>query len=386
MIHSQIKFLFLLMLIHHTFPRNTLQLIILTQNGLTFPEKGHISKYLNKNISQYNIPENSEDLLRGQLTGNGIRQEYLLGEIISEKYQNFLSTQIKNLDEIFILSSPVISSSMSAQNLTLGLLGPNSDERTFYTFGKYSFPPFSGDVPDNSKVKSALPFGYYPFTVKTTAANYDDIFRPYSSNVCLWFYKFNLDSLKLFHKYKNEVNIIVNDTPILQKLVKEIKNNPNLSSPYIKTIYDVFNLVDYLKSMKKLGVDFNLHKSIWDLLILLNDILMSQQYFDEEGLQVILTPLVKNIKSKIDQMISSISNPMDNIVYPKVAIYSGYDITIWALLQLFGMSSTSCLEEIFNRKLVENCFMKPDFGSNIIFELYRDENSGQLFIGKIFND
>ena len=147
---------------------------------------------------------------------------------------------------------------MSAQQILLGLLGPQFDDRRFYPFGKYSTPPFKGNTPDNFDIITSLPNGYYPIPVHASTQNLDPIFEPFSSGICPWFNNINLNSLKSLHKYINEINKIIDQTPVLKNIIREIKNKKSLKFPYIKDVLEAHDLINYLRGMQSLGQTFDL--------------------------------------------------------------------------------------------------------------------------------
>ena len=356
--------------------RETLKLGVLAQKSVTFPAAGPLTKYLKQQLAQYKTPEQLERRLYGQTTGNGARMDYFLGKALSDRYADFLGARVKNLNDILVTTSSSASSSMSAQNLMLGLMGPGFDSRRFYKLGKYSHPPFAGDVPDNKGVVSALPRGFYPFPVRAVSKVDDDLFMPYSQSMCKWFYSYNFSGQKLISKYLEQVNSVVAELPLLQEILRHQAPRPPQTGRFVSSIWDVNRLVNYLRSMRHLGENFGLSKQVSSVLSLSRDILLSDHYFNEQGKRIILTPILRHIKAQIDGALA------ERPGHAKLSVYVGDDLNVWSFLQLLGLSSTGCLEAIFDHQIVENCLMRPEFGHSVVLELYREGSRGDVLIGK----
>jgi hypothetical protein len=354
------------------------------RNGTTFPNKGKIRKYLKEKMDQYNIPESSEDKLYSQLTGNGMRMDYFLGKNIHDRFEDFLKEDISHINQVHVVSSPVKACSLSAQNVLLSVFGPVFDSRTFYDYRNYSQPPFHGETPDDKGINTALPRGYYPLPVHTTSQDYNDIFMAYSPEVCNWFANLNNKSKKILEKYIDVINQALSQEPILKSLLKEIKKSPSSTALKVENHSDVDDLVDFLRSMRSLDQTFGLNSSVFYSLTLTQDIISSSYYFDKLGLQIILTPILRHLLVQFDKMLLSVSRPMDRMPYPKFSLYSGNEVIIWAFLQAFNLSSTSCLEDLFDRKIIDSCLLRPEFGSSLIFELYQNDDDEEIMIGRPF--
>lgn len=302
--------------------------------------------------------------------------DYFLGRAIADRYGDFLQTRVKNLNDILVMTSSSGASSMSTQNLMLGLMGPNFDSRRFYKLGNYSRPSFVGDLPDNKHLVSALPDGFYPFPVHAVSRVDNDLFMPYSQSMCKWFYSYNFSGQKLITKYLTQVDSVLADVPILQEILGHLTGRPVTSRPFVKTIWEVDQLMKYLRSMRFLGQNFGLGKSVSSILNLAHDILLSDHFFNEQGKRIILTPILTHMKAQIDEAVANQPG------HTKLSVYVGDDLNIWSFLQLLGLSSTSCLEAIFDHQIVENCQMRPEFGQSIIFEIYREADQNEVQIGR----
>ena len=362
--------------------RKTLQIITIANHGHTFPKNGKIGKYITNKSTQYKVPENSESKLYDQLTGNGMRMDYLLGKNLGQAYQEFLASEIKRIDDISIVSSPFPANSMSAQNILLGLLGPKFDTRKFFPYRGYSFPPFKGDLPVNKDIETALPANYYPLPVHTTSQVYNDLFMAYSPSVCNWFANLNKNSKQILKKYIDEINQIISQEPILQSLNSELQNKKGILSAHVNSVEEIDDLINYLRSMRYFDQSFRLNMSVYYALTLTHDIISSSFYFDKFGLQIILTPILNHLTMQINKMLLSREQPLDKLTFPKFLLYSGHEIVVWAFLQAFHLSSTSCLEDIYDRKIRDNCSMRPDYASSIVLELFEDDDTGQVMIGE----
>lgn len=261
------------------------------------------------------------------------------------------------------------------------MINNHPDTRKFNPFRNYTYPPFPGKIPDDSDLFTVLPKGYYPFPVHMMSPEKNFIFQPFLPEVCYRFNEVNGFDEELSKKYKNRVNLIIKQIPILEKLAQELTENPKLSYPYFQKNSEFLFFFNYLRSMYYLEEKFNLNKYVYLTLTLCENIIGSIEYFEDEKLRIYLTPILKHINSQILKLLKARTHPLDNRDYPKVILYSGNSINIWAFLQLFGMSSTSCLEDLYNMKILPDCYLKPFYGSSLIFELYETPEISEVQIG-----
>ena len=361
--------------------RRTLQLLIFTSKGPSFPAKGKISKYLPDMLDQYKVPIDTDQKLRSQHSGNGVRMDYQLGYLISKQFPDFFEEQVKTKSDIYSVTSHSQTSSISAQSFLLGLLHRHPDIRDFTPVKEYSLPPFPGEAPDNQEIPSVLPHGYYPFPVHMMSFENDSLFKPYSPKVCERFFEVNPFQEDETKRYRDRANEIVQNVPELIEVAKEVQDAEELEYPYFKSNLEFIEFFNYLRDMRYFDQKFGLKTMVFFALNLCANVIKSIEYFDGEKLKLFLTPLLEHVKSNVSKLIESRKSPGGSLEYPKLLLYAGNNLNLFALLQLLGLSSSSCIEDVFHMKILPDCYLEPAPGSSIILELFETGEDSKLQIG-----
>ena len=365
--------LLLLTSLHIQAERTTLQLVALVNNGPTFPETGPALKYLSEDLRKSLVARGASDRrLHGTLSANGLRMAHILGRILHDKFESFLGSTVHTAADVRILASSDQVSGLTAQALSSGLFG-GFDKRRLTAGDDYSVPPLDADPPDDRALDSGLPGGYYPFAVSQSAAQYDRVFKPYTDDVCRTFKTFGMDRHELVKEFLAKADLIVNERPILQTLLSEINGWSLQGGSFISTPSDLKTLTDYLWSMRALKTDFGLPHSTYTALRVINMVVESAHSFSAKALQVQMAGLARLIRDTVSDRPGRVP----------VTLLSGGYLSVWALLQSLGLSSTQCIEASFNNQPVERCLFQPEFGANVVLELFREDREGPLLLGTV---
>lgn len=272
---------------------------------------------------------------------------------------------------------------MSAQAFLLGIYDhfdkPQFDEEDT----DYSVPQFDAEAPDDDGVKSALPNRYYPFPVLQVDGTFSPMFEAYHTQTCREFSTFSSSVEKYMKRYYGKANEIIGENDALVRIIQDIKGDSS-TDVKIKKPQDLWVIVDYLSSMKYLGVEFGLPSTVVSELKMLSMILESFYFFQPRGRDIIVSHLAKKIQVSIDAFESSENKKSSNSEYQPFVFFAGNKLNVWGFLQALGLTSTSCLEDLYDQKSVKNCMLKPPVGSSLIFEIYEDGGEGP-YIGKIFS-
>lgn len=339
--------------------RELKQVITLIRHGARFPIIGPINKYLSNNSKL-----GSDSQLRSQLTGNGLKMSYLLGNKMQSKYVDFLP-QITKMSDIYKISAPNQRNQASSQAFFQGLFEKKLDQKVFDIPSRLYTPPFDGLSTDDSGIYYALPYNYYPIPTDTVSSLDSNIFDPWTSDQCHRFSEFSGNIEHVASKYFQAAVSTISSNETIQSLIPEIFDKDDKKN--VDNQEQLYKLVDYFLSMQNLGQDFGIDPTVIESLHLSNAILASMFHFTEDALKVQATNLIDVITDKISLV-------EDNKEYPKIVALFGHDINIWAFLQIFKLSSTQCLKDQFDHKSPEHCFGPPEYAASLNFEVYKENN------------
>ena len=313
----------------------------------------------------------------GELTSIGMRQIYLLGNSIKNKYYDFIKKYF-NSNNIFVYSSDLNRTIQSGYSFISGIYYENElNSLKNKKFDNKNFPFNLFDKKYYSKINEKL-----------------NEFEKNNSNIK----NFNLIPVKIFNKYKREFNLYENEIcPFFEKaenftfyenfndfklLIKEfLKNYGKIFKIYLNItnddyFYERFNtyticdsfIVDYLdqrnfsdfkKIIKKNNLNFDFEEFYNFSLEFCFKFYYYFEYKDKnyELATIGSSNILRNYLYYIKQYKSN--KNVEEI--PKILVYSGHDSTLAFVSLLFN--------KIFNIKI-----QKGIFASNQIFEFYKNES------------
>ena len=310
----------------------------------------------------------------GQLTNNGLRMCYLLGQFTRDKYENFFPKTF-NFKENFILASSLDRTIMSAQAFMVGLYDFGSLNDPIEVNEEFYRPEWENfDIKDN--YKTALPEGFQPVPVHSFEKSKNHMFESFNMHIC--------PKLKTFTSKINKIgqeilNYIQLEIPELNKRGVDIKSI--LKKETIDTLYEFYQVYDYFISNVYLGtikVDAQYQRRLQVLqsmeasYSMFRDIGLSKYLFTEIGLSI--KNYIKNAKEKIDK----------GEDYQKFVLFAGHDMNIYNLIVLLNWSNYECLKKMYlGEQTEETCIMTPVFAANLIFELYEQDKN--YFVKFLYN-
>ena len=302
-----------------------------------------------------------------ELTGIGMRTQYLIGVRNRIRYQNFLSS-IYDPKEILIFSTQLNRNILSAQAQLQGM-----------------FPPQTGGTLTPEEVRKAIPPNPLTPEMRREIKELGNNSLPEQMQL-IPIHTFNV----------NEYKQLLSDDelcPPLRSVKNKLRSNERLTSFYDKLnktygvelkkyfqmksfsflfdyyrlyyLFDVF-LIDYanhkdLSSLEKVGIDLN---KFYALAIEMKSIYLYESELNESiGVQA-ASPSMRKILIWMDKRIEQDQSPNKISDYdePKFVMYSGSDSSI-APFQIF-------------MKLVFDIPLKyPIFSSNIFYELHKDNDA-----------
>jgi hypothetical protein len=373
------------------------QLIMMVRNGARFPQLGPVYDNLTDD-QKSRIPvsdfsdEVKNEIIQDELTGNGIRQTYLLGMLMQQKkeYANFIDKTLSNLNQLHILASNTNKTIQAAQAFVLGLFGDDFDKDPLTVPSFYQREQYNASSEQTIGEDTALPNGYYPFDIKTSSRTKNFLFRPFDTVNCRAFNNFGQNLVSTDIDLLNDLNNIINQQKkntlkdIRTKIIQESNKIRNFDEDdsVLKETIDIHYFADFLKCMKNLGQTFEMKEEDYDKIQNISNYLKSVYFFQTRGSTVQLNYLIKEINNRISTVVPNFSeaNPSpDPDTQKKLVIYSLHDINIWAFLNNFNFISSCCLHP---NKTSEHkiCIEVPDFAANLIFEIRKLND--KHYIGK----
>jgi acid phosphatase len=286
----------------------------------------------------------------GQLTGEGMRQHYLLGQKFRHKYVdqlNFVSGTF-NISEVYARATGKDRTLMSAQSFMLGM-----------------FPPGTG--PNASTVKeSALPHSIQPVPIHAATPSHDILLHAYKNCPRLSELK---DEVKNSAEWKQKEE----ENKEFLKQLASVFGEKKISLSKVSAVYHVVNSeeIHHQKQIPDLTQEMKAKiAKIKDWVLaqkfktremgrmgagnLLNDIINKMRHVEEQGHAHGVHRTEKEQKSK---------------TLPKFTLFSGHDGTILALLSAMGLK---------NYKI-------PEFASFIEIQLH-ETPSGEFTVSLNYDD
>jgi len=310
----------------------------------------------------------------GALTASGTRQHYILGKTLAKKYPNIFKGAY-NPFNVYVLSDFTYRCVQSASAQLDGLfegkglfLRPNFDPQV-------AVPPFidplvQGTVASISEA-SALPANRVPTIVNVVDSTNAAIFQRTRGAACpnggIW------ERQNTFDKKTKEAWGIFK--PTIDKVNANLLPNQQLRGNVDVAIFGDAMLVNLYDNRTLLG-------GLNDPDLLANfTSAFSWFVFHVEYGQQIQRQLsgYHTIQAMLDQLIAF----RQGIKYHQVAMFSGHDYNLYAVLAAFGIVTEECLMENFlsyaaNKTTPHPHCVFPHFAANIILELYNQTANPQV--------
>lgn len=318
-----------------------------------------------------------------ELTKVGKRQQYLLGKLIRDKYQNFLSTKYVP-GELYTFSTDVNRTIESLESNLQGLYD-ESNGPVIKDIQKELSYPFVTELSSGLKTKvNNLGNASLKDTRNQPILHVfgnSQRFFPLSSAVCPNYANYakenNLElGLKLqkgfFAKYKN----LLNDFSIIEE--QTASSIVNMHEFVDLVISDDFDDKD-LSKLKSNGNLKNYDEFMKDCHQLNSDFYMNYLYgpYDNYYLANIgATPFFRDLISVCDKAIDQDSTNSPRTI-PKMKIFSAHDSAL--------VSQINVLEYVFFQS-PDRIKYETDYASYLLYELIKDQATGKVYIDIMIRD
>uniref|UniRef100_A0A673I8M3 Lysosomal acid phosphatase n=1 Tax=Sinocyclocheilus rhinocerous TaxID=307959 RepID=A0A673I8M3_9TELE len=265
----------------------------------------------------------------GQLSQEGMKQHFELGQFLKKRYTGFLSEDYDR-HEIFIRSTDVDRTLMSAEANLAGMFPPNGSE------------VFNPDLK------------WQPIPIHTVPADEERLLS------------FPLEDCPRYTQLMNETEktgIFLNMTEIYKGLIEMVRNKTGLEKANIETIWSLY---DTLFCEAKHGM----RPPDW----VTSSVMETLKVLKNFGFQILFGVYKRKEKCRLqgglllDQIIKNLSNAAapDSKQEVKMMVYSAHDTTIVALQEALN---------VFNG-------LQPPYASCHLIELHQEENG--LFTVQMF--
>ena len=311
-----------------------------------------------------------------ELTNVGLRQEYLLGHFIRNKYPNLINYNKYNPKEIEVLSTMANRTIMSARAQINGIFNNTTSEKIDENKNNLCVPYFLLDEINKFNINNiSLYPDDFPEEVPVHIIDYNE---------------------KLLQLEKNNICPVIKDLREENKKIKEISEFiQKFNESFGEQLLDIYNINDKNYYMDYENVndicieaiinkvddrELNFLKNKIDIESFYNS---SLEFFrlktslvyanDNEGLLAYIgsSILIRKILSYMEYKIDNINN--NEIQTPNLVILSSHDT---AIANMEGI-----IDNLFNIKV-----LPPTYASNYLFELNKEDDNDEYYVNLIFNN
>jgi len=335
---------------------------------------------------------------KGQLTEAGIRQEYILGRVLTNKYSHLIGEQTP-INQTYILSDVTPRCIQSAFLQRSGLYNLSGKHLLTKNPEEKGTPPFRDPlVHQLSYVDSDL---RSPVALSTSNASNNTrvvqqplikqpqievvskgsaaIFKRAHGSQCpngnLW------EKQNSGDEKSKEAWLVFKDT--IDNINRHFPKYKQLRTSFGIAVFGDAMLVNVYHNMSMTAFGMDDPEAVRNFTYAYSWFVFHNEYGQEQQKQVSAFPFVDEILNRLE----AFKNGADNS--KQAALYSAHDYNIYAILAAFGVISEECimanfLSAVANETLpYPHCYF-PFFASNLIFELY-NQTSG-AYVKLLYNN
>jgi len=311
----------------------------------------------------------------GELTQLGMRQHYLLGKSVRNKYKNFISKEF-NPNEIYIISTDVNRTLVSAYSHLLGIYNITNVNKNAYINNKNYSDIINNKINNEEKNYKIFPIHIYD--------EKDLKFQLYRTHTCPGFEQF-IKKIRESEGMKKIYKDVFNETntkfgKYLTKYIdQKIIDNYDYTEYFnaLKPVCDSFIADNFdgriIEDLSKTGInmdEFNEH------CLNINLITVYYNYYGnpvEKSVEFGISPTFRDIFAFMDKRINlDKENNPDKIISssPKFVIISSHDVSLAAF-------------DLFFKNRFNIDYKRADYANNQIFELWKRD--GKYYFKYLIN-
>ena len=308
------------------------------------------------------------------LTGNGIRQHFILGSKLRAAYPSIFSQYDPSKFDIYVSSVP--RTIQSAQSQAAGLFPFGTGHNmTVPDDSKYSQPPFKG-AEFTFKNESTLPHSFRPINYIMKTQSIDLYFFSEFQKVCPSAFIFRE---KAAHKAAEG----------LSEWTKSVSQELKGSGLSPKEIFGqddfTFDNIGWLGDELKAFNNYygklygSLSKELSEKVDRLGSLRFAFEHLEEKINRLIADNIARQIVQTIESVVDGTETKKNFLMF------SGHDTTIFSQILLFNLSSISCITDWAQYKPVPaSCLTPPDYASTLIYEI--NKKGGSYYIRTLYNN
>ena len=311
----------------------------------------------------------------GNLTGVGMRQQFVLGSSIKSMYPSLFDKSTFTNYDIQLRSSPTFRTIQSAISHLNGIFpsGSTSDSGFGPTVTSDDNKPNFDPLTFTFEQSTALPFGFYPFPITTDNDFLDFAFKITES--C----PNSLPKSKSFQKsmsgtYDGVVQDVYDNLASKGFSPQQVGfEDWNLET--LSRFYDVFVADRYYTGQNRAGFSDDLYnkmemaEGIWGTI-----------FYSSEEIQKLWTDNITR------DLVSGIESVINGTQKYKLRIWSGHDSNVLPFMMRHNLISTECLKELYQKGHTETtCEKYPQFASSFLWEVSQRDTDNAYFVRVLFN-
>ena len=340
----------------------TLFLVLATSISATGPDFVlEIFRHGARSVESSEYDNTWDDIGYAELTSVGIRQHYVLGRILRERYPDLLLPYNPNNIRVFASDKNRTLMSVTSQLYGIyqgsGLNLPNGLESELAT------PPFTpeaiGNVTSNITFNAAAFGNFQPIPIHSDNGAFDYLLQPYVNCIAL---------SSLYNLHANDENV--------QELFAELNETVSF---FESNGYEINNM----KNLKSLG-DAAISAHYYGKTLPANISADSQIYRDLElayEWYEVYASLAESYQRQVfsaplfSQLLNYIENVQRNTSPVKFTFWSAHETTLFTMLAALNVSTPECLVANWKASRANETIPYPDciypkFAANLIFEFY----------------
>ena len=318
-----------------------------------------------------------------ELTGNGIRQQYMLGQKIITDYP-FIgsSTTTGNLPSNVtkVYASYSQRTYLSALAHMQGMFPPGTGQKITVAQSQFWLPPQQVSTPfvGGTDTSFSLPYGERITEIVSASKGDDKLFLENWNN-CQAFYS------KSTNQYNQFAKKHIKDIEPFRKSIKGTRYASLIKPNEFGDLKQLFHIADgeeayyNLKGKHMDDIDDKIAGQA-NLLRAINNIAFTGT--GDDILRMRTFPFVKKIVKYIDSKLQK-PKEYENLRYVG---FSGHQSNLIPFLLKLGLTSEECLFKLLNEQKVEGvCEPNSAFASNIVWEVSKDDTTGEIFVQVKYN-
>ncbi|CAK83637.1 unnamed protein product (macronuclear) [Paramecium tetraurelia] len=317
------------------------------------------------------------DLLNGFLTPTGMRQHFVLGQWMRQRYITELQFLSDTYDasQILVYSTDVNRTIMSAMSNLQGMYS-NNGPKVPNVKDSYLIPPNPGAETPTDIGQSAIQHDIQILPIHMREAITDD--RLLSILICPKGYEMFVQNMQT----NLTISVMIKAQSTLLQFCNEMNIDPlefniftltEYMDTFYSCIYNDYPMPPNLTKETYLKVD-----SLYALTIAL------QLYQTKHQVDVFSSPFFESLLSYFDTALTQQETDKSQ----KYIIYSAHDINVQLIASALNFTSAECMAQVYLGQEVsnKNCiYTYPGFASNIIWELWEEEQTHDHYIKVLYN-